>query len=158
MRSSRRRARFSGRDTLNPFDSPAAVRSSNQITTAVITFRERLGLKAGLESGDAKRWRQAAGEVVEKVRVTGVESAVAAKRFGDQQVDRATEMFRGREAGSDDGFPDQSRPAAAAEQAGFLVKGAAAGVASGFGTLFNRKSKTDGVTAEEQAPDTINED
>ena len=78
----------------NPFDSPAAVRSSNQVTIGVITFRERLGIDSGQESTDAKLWKQAAGEVLERVRATSAEGAAAAKRFGDKKLKRATGAFR----------------------------------------------------------------
>ena len=131
----------------NPFDSPAAVRSSTQVATGVVTFRERLGIESGHESADAKRWRQAAGEVMEKLRATGAEGAAAAKRFGDQKFDRATEMFRAVDIDGD-GVPDQPRATAAAGQAGAAIKGAATGLAGAFGTLFQRKA--DGAKAAEE--------
>ena len=138
----------------NPFDSPAAVRSSNQVTTEVITFRERLGIESGHESADAKRWRQAAGEAMEKARTTGAEGAAAAKRFGDQTIDSATQAFRAVDIDGD-GVPDQPRAAAAAEQAGAAIKGAASGLAGAFGTLFQRKA--DSTNAAEKQPATTSD-
>lgn len=138
----------------NPFDSPAAVRSSNQVTTEVITFRERLGIESGHESAEAKRWRQAAGEAMEKARATGAEGAAAAKRFGDQTIDSATQAFRAVDIDGD-GVPDQPRAAAAAEQAGAAIKGAASGLAGAFGTLFQRKA--DSTNAAEKQPATTSD-
>lgn len=123
---------------LNPFDSPAAVKSSNRVAAEVHILRGRLGIEDGQEAEDAKRWRQAAGEAVEKVRVGSADGAVAAKRFGGQTLDRATEAFRAVDLDGD-GIPDQPRAAAAAEQAGAAIKGAAAGAAGAVGNLFQRK-------------------
>lgn len=103
----------------NPFDSPAAVRSSNQVAMGVLDFRDRLGIESGHESSDAKRWRQAAGEV----------------------VDHATERFRAVDRDGD-GIPDQPLAVEAAGQAGAAIKDAAAGVAGAFGTLFQRKRQS----------------
>jgi hypothetical protein len=108
----------------NPFDSPAAVKSSNQLAAEVHSFRCRLGIEDGHEAADAKRWGQAAGEMLEKVRVGTAEGAVAAKRFGDQTFDRATEVFRAVDLDGD-GIPVRPRAAAAAEQAGAAMEGAA---------------------------------
>lgn len=122
----------------NPFDSPAAVKSSNQVAAEVHGLRGRLGIEDGHESADAKRWGQAAGEALERVRVGTAEGAVAAKRLGDRTFDRAAEAFRAVDLDGD-GIPDQPRAAAAADQAGAALKGAAAGVAGAAGTLFHRK-------------------
>lgn len=123
---------------LNPFDAPAAVRASNQVATGVHDFRGRLGLESGHESTDAKRWAHAAAEVRDKVIAAGSEGAAAAKRVGDQTLDRATEVFRPVDIDGD-GIPDRPRAAVAAEEAGAALKGAASGVAGAFGTLFQRK-------------------
>lgn len=122
----------------NPFDSPAAVASSNKVAADVHDLRRRLGIDANHEAGDAKHWGQAAGEVLDKVRVGTAKSAAAAKRRGEQTFDQATEAFRSVDLDGD-GIPDQPRAAAAAEQAGAAIKGAASGVAGAFGTLFQRK-------------------
>jgi len=126
---------------LNPFDSPAAVRSSNRVAADVLDFRSRLEIASGHEASDVKRWRQAAGEVVGKVVETGSDGAAAAKRFGAHTVSRATEAFRAVDIDGD-GVPDKPRAAAAAEEAGTAVKGAASGVAGAFGTLFQRKHRS----------------
>lgn len=142
-------SKANSRVLLNPFDSPAAVKSSNRVTAAVVTFRERLGIDSSHDSGEAKRWRDAAGEVVEKVRVTSVDSAAAAKRFGDRSVDRAAEMFRADSDG--EGVTAQSRASAAADQAGTAIKDAATGLAGALGGRFKRSA--DKTTLEEPGPD-----
>jgi hypothetical protein len=134
---------------LNPFDSPAAVKSSNQVAAEVHRLRGRLGIEDDHEAANAKRWRQAAGELLEKVRAGTAEGAVAAKRFGDQTFDRATEVFRPVDLDGD-GIPDQPRAAAAADQAGAAMKGAANGVAGAVGNLFQRKR---GAAAEVDEPE-----
>ena len=81
---------------LNPRDAPAAVRSSNEITTGVVAFRDRLGIESGDAPTDAKRWRQAVGEAVDKVRATGTGGAATAKDkatdLADAAKDRATDL------------------------------------------------------------------
>ena len=124
---------------LNPFDSPAAVKSSNQITTGVLDFRGRLGIESGHEAKDAKRWGQAAAEVRDKLLAAASEGANAAERLGAGTFDRATAVFRPVNIDGD-GTPDQPRAATAAEEAGAAIKGAAAGIAGAFGTLFQRKT------------------
>lgn len=125
---------------LNPFDSPAVVRSSNRVSAGVLDFRDRLGIESGQEATDAKRWRQAAGEMRDKIVASGIEGASAAKRFGDVTVDRATEAFREVDIDGD-GIPDRPRAAVAAEEANEALKNATAGVAGAFGTLFQRKKE-----------------
>lgn len=126
---------------LNPFDSPAAVRSSNDIATGVLGFRDRLGIESGHESSDAKRWGEAAGEVMEKVLASSAEGTAAAKRFGEQTFDRAVEVFRPVDTDGD-GVSDRSRAAVAANEAGAAVRTAATGVAGAVGSLFQRKRGT----------------
>ncbi|WP_200941120.1 hypothetical protein [Microbacterium sp. Root53] len=130
---------------LNPFDAPAAVKSSNKVATGVLDFRGRLGIESGHEAKDAKRWSQAFVEAGEKVRVSATDGAAAAARFSTSTVDRATEAFRAVDIDGD-GIRDKPRAAAAAEEAGAALKGAAAGVAGAFGTLFARKQAAAGST------------
>ncbi|GAB7068267.1 hypothetical protein H7J06_17570 [Mycobacterium hodleri] len=70
---------------LNPRDAPAAVRSSKEIATDVVTFRDRFGIESGDATSDAKRWSQAASEVVDKALATGSNGATVAK-------DKATDL------------------------------------------------------------------
>ena len=136
----------------HPFDSPAAVRSSNQLATGVITFREMLGIESGHNASDAKRWKHAAGEVIQKAAATGAEGAAAAKRFGGQGVSRATEVFRAVDIDGD-GVPDQPRAAAAAQQAGAAIKGAASSVGGALGGLFKKKAENPPDTGERTEDD-----
>ena len=50
-----------------------------------------------------------------------------------------------------DGVPDQPRAAAADEQAGTVIKGAATGLAGAFGTLFQRKADSTNTAHEHEA-------
>ena len=124
---------------LNPFDSPAAVKSSNQVTTGILDFRVRLGIESGHQANDVKRWGQAAAEVRDKVLAAASDGASAAERFGTEAFGRAAEVFRPVDIDGD-GIPDQPRAAAAAEEAGAAIKSAAAGIAGAFGTIFQRKT------------------
>jgi hypothetical protein len=124
---------------LNPFDSPAAVKSSNQVTTGILDFRVRLGIESGHQANDVKRWGQAAAEVRDKVLAAASDGATAAERFGTEAFGRAAEVFRPVDIDGD-GIPDQPRAAAAAEEAGAAIKSAAAGIAGSFGAIFQRKA------------------
>lgn len=81
---------------LNPHDAPAAVRSSNEIATGVVAFCDRLGIESGHASSDAKRWGQAAVEVVNKALAAGAEGATVAKNktadLADVAKDRAIDL------------------------------------------------------------------
>ncbi len=132
---------------LNPFDAPAAVMSSNEVRNGVVEFRGRLGIESGAGTGDAKRWGQAAAEIRDKAISSASAGVSAASRAGSQTLDRATEAFRAVDIDGD-GVPDKPRAAAAAEEAGAAIKGAATGVASAFGTLFKR-GQASGVSPDE---------
>lgn len=136
---------------LNPFDAPAAVKSSNNVASGVLDFRSRLGIESGHQAKDAKRWRQAAAEAGEKVFVSASDGATAAARFSTSTFDRATEAFRSVDLDGD-GVPDKPRAAVAAQEAGAALKGAADGVAGAFGTLFKRK-QSDPLSEREASDD-----
>lgn len=131
----------------NPFDSPAAVKASNQVAIDVIDFRGRLAIESSHESIDARRWRQAAVETRDKVLTSASRGVNDAGRLGADTVDRATQVFRAVDVDGD-GIPDKPRAAAAAEEAGSAIKGAAAGVAGAFGTLFQRKNAASDASAD----------
>lgn len=122
----------------NPFDSPAAVRSSNKITDGVLDFRGRLGIDSRHETTDAKRWVRAASEVRDKVIASTSNAVTVAQRFGADSFDRATESFRAVDIDGD-GIPDKPRATAAAQEAGAAIKGIATGVADTIGKMFKRK-------------------
>ncbi|QHC32283.1 hypothetical protein [Streptomyces sp. HF10] len=74
---------------LHPTASPAVVHSSNHVATAVVDFRERLGIERDRRSSDARRWVDAAAETRDKVLETGAEGVDAARRLGIETFDRA---------------------------------------------------------------------
>ena len=137
---------------LNPFDAPAAVKSSNRVAAGVLEFRGRLGIESGYEATDAKRWSQAVSEVGEKVRVSAAEGAAAAARFSTVTAERATEAFRTVDIDGD-GIPDKSRAAAAAEEAGVALKGAASGFADALGTLMGPRKAGRATAGEREEND-----
>lgn len=134
---------------LNPFDAPAAVRSSNVVSGAVVQFLDRVGLEAEHQSSDARRWRTAVAETGDKAVTSGVAGVRAAGRAGVHGVDQVTQPFRAVDVDGD-GIADRPRAAVAAEQAGDALKGAASGVSGAFKTLFGRA----GQQNEEQSDDT----
>jgi hypothetical protein len=125
----------------NPFDSPTAVKSSNQVAIGVLGFRERLGIASGPAPKDAKRWGQAAAEVRDKVVASASEGVTAAGHFGAKTFDRATDVVRAVDVDGR-GIPNRARAAAAAEDATAAVKGAASSAADALVTLFKRKQVT----------------
>ncbi len=125
----------------NPFDAPAAVASSRNVAECVLDFRARLEIESSHEAAEAKRWGQAAVEARDKVLAAGSSGAAAARRRGDEAFEHATGAFRSVDIDGD-GVPDRPRAAAAAEEVGAALKGAASGVAGAFGTLFQRKQKS----------------
>ncbi|WP_197021610.1 hypothetical protein [Cellulomonas sp. HZM] len=125
---------------LNPFDAPAAVRSSNDVATGVLEFRARLGIESGHESVDAKGWRQAATETRDKVVAKASQGAADAARLGSETYDRAAGAIRSVGAvGADEVAEGTSRARAATEDAGQALKGLATGVVDGLGARFRRK-------------------
>ena len=115
----------------NPFKSPAAVLSSNQVSDDLLNFRGRLGLESGHQASEARRWGQAATEVRDKVLTTTAEGADAARRFGSETYDHASEALR----------------AVDIDGAGLAIKGAAADAADAIGTGANRASSAIGGLA-----------
>jgi hypothetical protein len=118
---------------LNPFDSPAAVKFSNQVVIDVLDFRGRLGLESDAESKSAKRWGQAVVEVRDKAVASASDGVTAAGRVGVSTFNRATAVFRAVDL-NEDGIPDKPRAAAAVETASATVKGAASNVSGLIGS------------------------
>ncbi|MCL4554599.1 MAG: hypothetical protein M1565_05640 [Actinobacteria bacterium] len=116
----------------NPFKSPAAVRSCNQITTNLLDFRDRLEIESAHETSDARGWGQAAGDVRDRVVTSTAEGADAARRFGAATFDQAAGALRAVDVDGD-GIPDKPRALVVAEDAGSAIKGAAAGAAGAIG-------------------------
>ncbi|CAL9642938.1 hypothetical protein [Streptomyces sp. enrichment culture] len=74
---------------LHPTTSPAVVHASNHVAVAVVDFHGRLGIERDRESLDARRWKEAAAEARDKVLETGAEGVIAARRLGNETLDRA---------------------------------------------------------------------
>lgn len=74
---------------LHPTASRDVVHSSNHVEIAVVDFHGRLGIERGRQSLEARRWADAAAEVRDRVLETGTESVDAARRLGNETLDRA---------------------------------------------------------------------
>jgi hypothetical protein len=73
----------------HPTTSPAVVHSRNNVATDVVDFHGWLGIEAGRQSLEARRWVDAAAEVRDKVLETGAEGVDAARHLGNETLDRA---------------------------------------------------------------------
>jgi len=124
----------------NPFDAPAAVKSSDKVAVGVLSFRGRLGIDSEHEENVPKRWRQAAVEVRDKALASASEGVAVAGRLGVETFDRATGAFRSIDLDGD-GVPDKPRALTAAENAGDAVKGAASSVTGAIGAVWKRKAE-----------------
>ncbi|MFC5381648.1 hypothetical protein [Aquipuribacter nitratireducens] len=74
---------------MNPFESPAVVRTCNSVGLSVEDFRDLLGLDGDRQTRNGRRWRDAAADVRDKVVDGGAEGVVAARRFGLDALGRA---------------------------------------------------------------------
>jgi hypothetical protein len=74
---------------LHPTSSREVVQSSNQVAIAVVDFHGRLGIERGRQSLEAKRWADAATEARDKALETGADGVDAARRLGNETLDRA---------------------------------------------------------------------
>jgi hypothetical protein len=75
---------------LHPTISRDVVHSSNHVANAVVDFHGRLGIERGRQSLEARRWADAATEVTDKAREAGADGVDAARRLGNETLDRAT--------------------------------------------------------------------
>jgi hypothetical protein len=66
---------------LNPFESPAIVRSRGHVAGAVTRFHRPLGIMSGDQSVEARAWTSAATEFRDKVLETGAEGVDVSGRF-----------------------------------------------------------------------------
>src|SRR5258708_24941259 len=73
---------------LHPTAPRAVVHSSNHGATAVVEFHGRLGIERGRQSLEARRWVDAAAEAKDKALETGAEGVDAARRLGNETLDR----------------------------------------------------------------------
>lgn len=88
---------------LNPFESPAIVRSRNSVTESISLFHERLGIEGRGESLEARRWSaavtdsrddlfEAGEEGVANARRIAKETATHAARIGAEGVEKSREL------------------------------------------------------------------
>jgi hypothetical protein len=73
----------------HPIKTRPVVKSTNQVAVDVGTFHGVLGIDAGHQSLEAKRWTEAAEEARDQVLATGVAGAGAAARIGNDTLSRA---------------------------------------------------------------------
>lgn len=73
---------------MHPTTSRDVVHSSNHVAIAVVDFHGRLGIERGRQSLEARRWADAATEVRDKALETGAGGVDAAKRLGNEALDR----------------------------------------------------------------------
>jgi rRNA processing protein Krr1/Pno1 len=71
---------------LNPFQSPAVVRSREHVAVAVADFRGSLGFESAGQSVEAKAWTAAAFEARDSALATGADGLGAAKALGSQTL------------------------------------------------------------------------
>ncbi|MEU9060706.1 hypothetical protein AB0D13_18105 [Streptomyces sp. NPDC048430] len=74
---------------LHPAKSPAVVQSSNHVATSVCEFHMLLGIEAGGQSSEARRWAHAAAEARDKALEAGAKGVDTARSLGGETLDRA---------------------------------------------------------------------
>jgi hypothetical protein len=74
---------------MHPTKAPAVVRSSNHVSAAIVDFHGRLGIEHARQSSEARRWADAAKELRDKALETGADRVDAARRLGNETLDRA---------------------------------------------------------------------
>jgi rRNA processing protein Krr1/Pno1 len=74
---------------MHPAKAPAVVQSSNNVSIAIVDFHGRLGIERARQSPEARRWADAAKEVRDKSLETGADGVDAARRLGNETLDRA---------------------------------------------------------------------
>lgn len=82
-------AKANSKVLLNPIQSPAVVEASNRVSTGVHDFHGLLGIESDGQSSQARRWRDAASERVDKTRETGAVGVNALKGFGRETRSQA---------------------------------------------------------------------
>lgn len=76
----------------NPMQSPAVVRSSNQVSADIHGFHELLGIESGVESSEARRWKEAAAERLDSTRSASAQGLDAARQFGSETRGKASSV------------------------------------------------------------------
>lgn len=68
----------------NPLQSPAVVRSSNQVASGVHEFHRLLGIESGLESSETRQWTEAAADTWDAASATGAQGIDAVRQLGSK--------------------------------------------------------------------------
>lgn len=79
----------------NPKQTPQVVESRNYVAIEVGDFHEVMGIDPGVESSEARRWRDAATDKLDQARDAGTQGVEGAKRLGGEARHRASSV-RGR--------------------------------------------------------------
>lgn len=79
----------------NPKQTPEVVDSRNYVATEVGDFHVVMGIDSDAESSEARRWREAAADKLDRARDTGSQGIEGAKRLGSETRQRASSV-RGR--------------------------------------------------------------
>jgi hypothetical protein len=74
---------------LHPITSRAIVRSSNNAGSEITRFQDGLGIENSHDMQEAKRWATAVVEMRDEALDRGEDGVDAAKRLGDETLDRA---------------------------------------------------------------------
>nr|WP_237686501.1 hypothetical protein [Arthrobacter jiangjiafuii] len=77
---------------LNPASARAVVKSSNEAATGLAEFQGLLGIDAGREALEARRWLEAAEDVKDRVMEAGTDGVDLVKRLGTDGVDAAKRL------------------------------------------------------------------
>ncbi|HMT61983.1 MAG TPA: hypothetical protein PKA24_14055 [Microthrixaceae bacterium] len=79
----------------NPKQTPQVVGARNHVAVEVGEFHEVLGIETGAELAEARRWREAVAEQVDRARDAGSGGIEGAKRLGSEARQQASSV-RGR--------------------------------------------------------------
>lgn len=77
---------------LHPIASGSIVRSSNNVGSEITRFQDGLGIENSHDLQEAKRWATAVVEMRDTALLRGSDGVDAAKRLGDETLDRAKSM------------------------------------------------------------------
>lgn len=116
----------------SPLSSPAAVRSSHQVSADVREFRGRLGLESDCQAVEAKRWGQAASETRDMALKTAAEGLDTTRRFSAETFNQAIDACRAVDLDGD-GITDKPRVLSTIEDAGAAMKGTAVDAGNAIG-------------------------
>lgn len=74
---------------LHPKSSSGVVNATNVVSTDLVEFQNRLGIKSAYGALESKKWLKAVAEVRDKVADAGTDGLNAIKQFGDETKNRA---------------------------------------------------------------------